>query len=321
MPFPFILLGVGALLGGGAAVHGVSQMSEATGIASRAEGRLEDARVRFDGQAQRVEHAVSAYLCEADRVVIDSVLPLVEWLRRQNRTVELQDVLRDPRLPSEGLADAVWPDGPHGVDVGSLLLKLAGAGATAMAAPGALMWLAATFGVASTGTPIAALLGASQASAAAAWLGGGALAAGGGGVAAGSALLSASVPVVGLLVGGIALSVTGMQARTEAEGFSAQVDVAVASTDALGDRLGHLVDWVALLTELVLHLEQRLVEQTQLLLDHDEFDPATDAERLTLALALAATIMTVLRAPLVDPDEFTIDPETAGLVARLSEES
>ena len=128
------------------------------------------------------------------------------------------------------------------------------------------------------------------------------------------------MPVVGLVVGGIALSVTGMQARTQAESYAAQVDVAVASTDALGDRLADLVDWVAVLTELVLALESRLVEQSDLLLDHGWFDPARDAEPLAIALALAATIMTLLRAPLVDPNDFTINPDTAALVAELTEE-
>lgn len=321
MPVPFILLGLGALVGGGAAVHGVAEMSEAKAIASRAERRLQDARERFDQHAKQAERAVGSYLDEADRVMTASVLPLVDWLRRQDQSVELEEVLRDPRLPSDGLAHVVWPDDPDGVDAGALLLGLAGAGATAVAAPGALMWLATTFGVASTGTPVAALLGASQTSAAVAWLGGGAAAAGGGGVAAGSALLSAAVPVVGLLVGGIALSVTGMQARTDAEAYAAHVDVAVASTAALTDRLVALVDWVAVLTELVLTLEKRLVAQTDMLLDHDVFDRARDGERLTIALALAGTIMTVLRAPLVDPDDLTINPETAELVARLNEES
>jgi hypothetical protein len=111
-----------------------------------------------------------------------------------------------------------------------------------------------------------------------------------------------------------------MQARTQAESYAAQVDVAVASTDALGDRLADLVDWVAVLTELVLALESRLVEQSDLLLDHGWFDPARDAEPLAIALALAATIMTLLRAPLVDPNDFTINPDTAALVAELTEE-
>ncbi|MEH2953931.1 hypothetical protein VV089_13235 [Candidatus Merdisoma sp. JLR.KK011] len=52
-------------------------------------------------------------------------------------------------------------------------------------APTMAMWVATTFGTASTGTAISALSGAAATNAALAWLGGGALAAGGGGMAAG----------------------------------------------------------------------------------------------------------------------------------------
>ena len=62
-------------------------------------------------------------------------------------------------------------------------------------APTAAMWVATTFGTASTGTAISALSGAAATNAALAWLGGGALAAGGGGMAAGHALLALAGPV------------------------------------------------------------------------------------------------------------------------------
>lgn len=70
------------------------------------------------------------------------------------------------------------------------------AGATvAVIAPSAAMWVATTFGTASTGTAISALTGVAATNAALAWLGGGTLAAGGGGVAAGSALLALAGPI------------------------------------------------------------------------------------------------------------------------------
>jgi hypothetical protein len=62
-------------------------------------------------------------------------------------------------------------------------------------APTAAMWVATTFGTASTGTAISALSGAVATNAALAWLGGGALAAGGGGMAAGHALLALAGPI------------------------------------------------------------------------------------------------------------------------------
>lgn len=76
----------------------------------------------------------------------------------------------------------------------------AGAGAAAGAsvafmAPTAAMWIATTFGTASTGTAISTLSGAAATNAALAWLGGGAIASGGGGVAAGSALLALAGPI------------------------------------------------------------------------------------------------------------------------------
>ena len=67
--------------------------------------------------------------------------------------------------------------------------------AVASLAPSAAMWVATTFGTASTGTAISALSGAAATSAQLAWLGGGALAAGGGGMAAGNAFLALAGPV------------------------------------------------------------------------------------------------------------------------------
>lgn len=71
-------------------------------------------------------------------------------------------------------------------------------------APTVAMWVATTFGTASTGTAISALSGAAATNAALAWLGGGALAAGGGGMAAGHAFLALAGPV-GWGVAGVTL--------------------------------------------------------------------------------------------------------------------
>lgn len=62
---------------------------------------------------------------------------------------------------------------------------LSAGAAVASLAPSAAMWVATTFGTASTGTAISTLSGAAATKAALAWLGGGAIAAGGGGTAAG----------------------------------------------------------------------------------------------------------------------------------------
>lgn len=72
---------------------------------------------------------------------------------------------------------------------------IAGGTAVAAFAPTAAMWIATTFGTASTGTAISALSGAAATNAALAWIGGGTLAAGGAGMAGGSALLALAGPI------------------------------------------------------------------------------------------------------------------------------
>ncbi len=82
----------------------------------------------------------------------------------------------------------------------------AGGVAVVCLAPSAAMWVATTFGTASTGTAIATLSGAAAHSAALAWLGGGALAAGGGGMAGGTAFLALAGPVGWSIAGASILS-------------------------------------------------------------------------------------------------------------------
>lgn len=84
---------------------------------------------------------------------------------------------------------------------------LAGGVAVASMAPSVAMWVATTFGTASTGTAISALSGAAATNAALAWLGGGALSAGGAGVAGGQALLMLAGPV-GWTIAGSAVIVS-----------------------------------------------------------------------------------------------------------------
>jgi hypothetical protein len=81
---------------------------------------------------------------------------------------------------------------------------IAAGAAVVSVAPTVAMWVATTFGAASTGTAISALSGAAATNAALAWLGGGALAAGGGGMAAGNAFLALAGPV-GWGIAGVSL--------------------------------------------------------------------------------------------------------------------
>ncbi len=83
---------------------------------------------------------------------------------------------------------------------------LAAGASVAFMAPTAAMWVATTFGVASTGTAISTLSGAAATNAALAWLGGGSLAAQGAGIAGGKALLALAGPVGWTIAGATLLT-------------------------------------------------------------------------------------------------------------------
>lgn len=100
--------------------------------------------------------------------------------------------------------------------------------AVASMAPTAALWVATTFGTASTGTAISTLSGAVATKAALAWLGGGAIAAGGGGTAAGGALLALAGPVGWTVAGATLLASIGLFAKNKFENRAAKQEALTA---------------------------------------------------------------------------------------------
>lgn len=100
--------------------------------------------------------------------------------------------------------------------------------AVASIAPTAALWVATTFGTASTGTAISALSGAAATNAAMAWLGGGALAAGGGGTAAGGALLALAGPIGWTVAGATLLASIALFAKNKFDNREAKQEALIA---------------------------------------------------------------------------------------------
>ncbi|PPB48378.1 hypothetical protein C4K88_11505 [Arthrobacter pityocampae] len=100
--------------------------------------------------------------------------------------------------------------------------------AVAGVAPTAAMWVATTFGTASTGTAISTLSGAAASNAALAWLGGGALAAGGGGSAAGGALLALAGPIGWTVAGASLLTSVALLSKKKLETRAARQEALLA---------------------------------------------------------------------------------------------
>lgn len=100
--------------------------------------------------------------------------------------------------------------------------------AVASMAPTAALWVATTFGTASTGTAISTLSGAVATKAALAWLGGGAIAAGGGGTAAGGALLALAGPIGWTVAGATLLASIGLFAKNKFENRDAKQEALIS---------------------------------------------------------------------------------------------
>jgi hypothetical protein len=139
----------------------------------------------------------------------------------------------------------------------SVAAGIAGGAAVASMAPSAAMWVATTFGTASTGTAISALHGAVATKAALAWLGGGALSVGGAGMAGGQALLALAGPIGwGISGATIAASVAtlGHKNKKIADAAIAEartITIAGAELNETSAKIQHLTDeTVALLDNL-----------------------------------------------------------------------
>ena len=123
--------------------------------------------------------------------------------------------------------------------------------AVASMAPTAAMWVATTFGTASTGTAISALHGAVATNAALAWLGGGALSAGGAGMAGGQAFLALAGPIGwGITAGATVVSVASLGCKNkkiadEAINEAKKITMAGAKLNEAGAKIQNLTDETA----------------------------------------------------------------------------
>ena len=137
----------------------------------------------------------------------------------------------------------------------SVAAGVAGGAAVASMAPSAAMWVATTFGTASTGTAISTLSGAAATKAALAWLGGGALSAGGAGVAGGQALLALAGPIgwgitgVTTAASVVALGHKNKKIADEAIAEAKKITIAGAEVNEASAKIQHLTDETVMLMD------------------------------------------------------------------------
>ena len=186
---------------------------KAAGIRASVGDKKDELEVKLKELDIQLEESINAYNEEYARMndeglnlyiqrtravdVIDNVTELVESIANSPKSFDsdFEEIIKNKLIfkDAEAFSEEELQDARKAVSGAGA--GIAAGAAVVSAAPTAAMWVATTFGTASTGTAIATLTGAAQTSAALAWLGGGALTTGGGGVVAGKALLALSGPV------------------------------------------------------------------------------------------------------------------------------
>lgn len=259
MPFPLILLGLGALAvtGTGAGIAGAVNLSEAKDIGNKAEARLRRNQRWLESQRIETERAAQAYGQLLLSVQTDTIQQFIDFLEAIENRAERDAYLRllhsidiTPPKIQKFKVDVI-----QARDFAEAILQAGGAG---LATSAGTMSLVGLLGTASTGTAIASLSGAAANSATLAWLGGGSLAAGGAGVAGGALVAGGLLVAPALFVGGFWLASKGSQALTEAKQYEARVDIAVANMDStVANLLRPLRTRIQELQSLVIQLNQR----------------------------------------------------------------
>ena len=171
----------------------------------------------------------------------------------------------------------------------------AGAGLAAGAAvmsmgPTAAMWVATTFGTASTGTAISALSGTAATNAALAWLGGGALSAGGGGIAAGNALLAMAGPIGWSIAGASLLSSILLLSRKRTKinkQKNEEIEAIKKNTEAVKEMDAQLEELLNETTSLMMGVKQAFFECAKMF--DGDYSQFTEEQKMKLGALLNNT--------------------------------
>ena len=163
-----------------------------------------------------------------------------------------------------------------------------------------------TLGAASTGTAIASLSGVAATNATLAWLGGGSLAAGGGGMALGTTVLGGLVAGPAILVSGWFADEKAEKALTEAKEFEAKVDIAcermesdIAKGQAIEVRIAEF-DYV--INKLRSSLNSQLLKLENIVDELTVGSSLSDNQKKTIHItfSLAKTLKSILELNILD---------------------
>ncbi len=223
MPLP-LLPWVLIILSGAAGAKGVIDTMDASDRIDAAQKSYQRRKDHFDHVYRRYqnEHKMAQEkFYDLGQVRLESLITLgkaVDFIKK----AKLKDRELEEKLNITPQEMKLWKQAS--VSAKEVIGGMGSAAASGLATASGVYGLVGLLGTASTGTAIGTLAGAAASNATLAWLGGGAIAAGGGGMALGAWVL-------GGLVAGPAILVTGFFAQGKAEEIETEVAKAIADME------------------------------------------------------------------------------------------
>lgn len=292
-----MLAGLGITLGGG----GVNAMLDARAIGETAERRHRAQVKLVDAARDHLRQRIDGYAAQQRTIVKVSFGRLFDCLQRMEQRARMKalDALGQVEVTPDvidGFKAQYLEAG--GTATGVLVAIGSGAGAA-----GATTAAVSAFGTASTGAAISGLSGAAAESALMAWLGGGSIAAGGGGMALGSLVLGGIVIGPTLAVTGFVLASQGEKALTKAKAYAATAETSIERLKLLVAFSHRVEARVYELSDLLSRLDARLGEHLSVLegmMESFDVEANEHVTHFAKTMALAKAISQVVRAPVLD---------------------
>ena len=229
MPIPFIIGGIALAAAGAGIKKGIdasNKNEEAEEIVEEAQDRFENAQKKLEKERKRLNAELNEFAKLKLSVFTTEINILVSLLKKCKDTKsELSsENINFTKEEISQLENSV----SNSLEISAGLGKGIASGAlTAMGASGSVGVLA----TASTGTAIGSLSGVAATNATLAWLGGGSLAAGGGGMALGTAVLGGMVAGPLIAITGFVMDSKAEKNLTEAYEFASEIDIGIEKID------------------------------------------------------------------------------------------
>lgn len=292
MPIPFILGGM-ALAAAGVGVasgaKGMSDISDANNIVEWSQVRLKLQRDILKLSNSDANHELRNLGQLKVDIFNNQIRHIIDMLRKikdaGSRIENFNQILTEQEYVEMklGVTNAVKIE--NGIASGVTAGVLTGMGAYGTVG---------LFGAASTGTAISTLAGAASTNATLAWLGGGSLATGGLGMAGGTMVLGGLIAGPALAITGLHLAGKGEEALTKARAVEARNDANIAAIE--------LMD-VAVKAITINALEvQKVLLETVKRFEQVKVDDASDPDAFTTMLTIGKSLKNILDQPILNSE-------------------